>query len=210
MKTNELFSAGALLFYALVGLLIYSGVRLVRSLRSVPSRPNDPYTNPHTMGARLIRDDFGYLLEHYRRLDFDAHEKVRLPLNPASWPGFGEKWDYPQVELFSLRIMMAWSLLKAKVVWKEMGWPESVSRLFRCGESTVMVDVLVGLQECIDWLKQQIEKPNGRYTTWQDQPFNDYWPSPNYHRSLNCLARSSSSKCLLTVSSKSATNSFTL
>jgi hypothetical protein len=54
-------------------------------------------------------------------------------------------------------MITGWTILKARVVWKEMGWPEGVSRLFRFGEATVMIDVLVGLQECIDWLKQQIE-----------------------------------------------------
>lgn len=154
--------------WVFVGSLVGSGAlhfaaARIQTRKPRPKSPNpsiDPYTDQRTMGARIIRDDFGYLLEHYRRLDFDAREKVRLPLNPASWPAFGEKWDYPQAELFSLHMMTGWTLLKARVVWKEMGWPESVSRLFRCGESTVMVDVLVGLQECMDWVKQQIEKPN--------------------------------------------------
>ena len=85
MRTNELLSAGALLFYALVGLLIYSGLRLVRGLRSAPSRPNDPHTTPRsTLGLLLLRNDLLYILEHYRPLDHDYPNRVKFPLSSAS------------------------------------------------------------------------------------------------------------------------------
>ena len=51
--------------------------------------------------------------------------------------------------------MTTWTLTKADKVWTDNGWPHEDFRLFT---ATEMVNILVGLQECIDWLKQNIEK----------------------------------------------------
>jgi hypothetical protein len=118
--------------------------------------PLDPYTDPRTLGLRLLRDDLSYILEHYRPLDHDYPSRVRLPLSNASWPAFGEKWDSVSAELHSMAVMTSWTMIKVRNVWAKNGWAEHQFRLFR---ATEMVNVLVGLQECIDWLKQQIEKP---------------------------------------------------
>jgi hypothetical protein len=122
---------------------------------SAPKAPLDPYSDPRTLGLRILKEDLSYILEHYRPLDHDYPSRVRFPLLSASWPGFGEKWDYVNARLYSLSEMTSWTLTRMRKVWADNGWPEDEFRLFR---ETEMVNVLVGLQECIDWLKQKIEK----------------------------------------------------
>jgi len=51
----------------------------LRKKPAVPAALSDS-ASLRTLGVRLLRDDFGYLLEHYRRLEFDAHDKVKFPL----------------------------------------------------------------------------------------------------------------------------------
>lgn len=166
LKDNEFLSAGALLFYALVGLVVISIARLVSSLRrSVRLATEDPYSDPGTLGLRILREDFSYLLEQYRRLDFDYRGAVgggiRFPRSKPSWPSFGKEWQHVHARLYSLNEMAEWTLTKARRVWNDKQWAEE-SRLFRSDDKIVMVDLLVGLEECINQLERNIEKHASR------------------------------------------------
>lgn len=77
-----------------------------------------------------------------------------MPLNNASTPAFGTKWDYLHVTLYCLNKQLGWMILKAKAGWRELGWPEESVKLFSAyNGSTVMVDLLTDLQEFLDLLK---------------------------------------------------------
>ena len=130
----------------------------LRSKRQSEKQASDRYADHATaLGLRMLLEDFSYLLERYRRLDYDHKQDVRFPRSFSSWPKFGEKWQYVHANLYSLAGMTDWAMVKAKLVWRDYGWPEYTSRLFSQGDDILMVDMLVGLQEGIDWLKRQIQ-----------------------------------------------------
>ena len=103
--------------------------------------------DPRTLGLRMLREDLCYLLEQYRPLDHDYPSRVRYPRFSESWPSFDQQWDYVAARLYSLNELAGWTIQKARRVWQDNNWQENEFRLF---SATEMVNILVGLQECID------------------------------------------------------------
>ena len=104
---------------------------------------------------RLLLSELVYLFEAYQRLDYKTDALVSHPFHSNSWPEFGEDWGEEYVRLFSLNEARLRILPVTAAVFKNMGWVEG-RRLLAADDTVIMLDVIEGLRECIDKLRQYI------------------------------------------------------
>lgn len=113
------------------------------------------YKRIRSLPFRLLEEDTDYLHRIYRRLDQDARDRVPLPLNQASWPQIGERFDFVQLTLFSHYDRVIWLVLTARQIWNEERWETNGIELFRVNETTVMADLLEALGAFRETLREK-------------------------------------------------------
>jgi hypothetical protein len=108
----------------------------------------------HNLLLRLLLVKADYLHVIYRRLDQDAREYVRLPLNRESWPSLDTERNLVPVLLRTQSELLEWLKDQGRIVWQEMGWRVDSIALFHIDKSTLMVDLL----EALSAFKRDLEK----------------------------------------------------
>ena len=84
---------------------------------------------------------------------FDHREQSRLPLNHASFPNFGQPFDYIQFSLASNNRIFEEFVLKMRALWMDTERADSL-KLFWLGENSRMDEVVDGLEEANRILSQ--------------------------------------------------------
>jgi hypothetical protein len=161
MKQNEFLSAGALLFYALVALVLISAgtiLNAARKGRSVLTRA--PAAENHLEAAivRQLWTAWAGVGDMYERLDYDNRDNssTRFPFHPGSWPGFGERWTHVNVQLFKnadvvgvLKRHTEGLLGSGALGWNDYSLP-------RTEETVVMVDFIRDIREFQAYLDRKL------------------------------------------------------
>jgi hypothetical protein len=126
------------------------GVFLIVRMLWPPKRKGEP---SKTLVFSVLQQDCEALLNRYKPLMFDHRQESRLPLNPSSWPNFGEPFDYIHFSLASNSRMFSEFMPKMRSLWQDMQRTDDL-KLFSLGEYSRMDEVVDALQEADQILKQ--------------------------------------------------------
>ena len=101
----------------------------------------------------VVMSDCVYLLKLYKRLDYEARERVRNPLHKSAVPDFGKPWDLYAAELYSARDNFSILTLKVHGLWTSIGRKKEPA-ITRLPDTAVMLDVIESLEELLNELRE--------------------------------------------------------